>query len=252
MKVPYKSTALAAALTALVAMPMAWADNEVAEVTSDTTDVEVIEIAERVPGDRIAGFFTDFFGDDSQSVVAGLRDGSIQYVEPTPESDVEAGGEEVATVESGSADNTPEMEDGENTNTGMGYGNVLITMALAEQMASSSQAAAIDGEEGMTTQESLNEILRMRQVDGMGWGKIAKTMGINLGEVMSGIHSNRQDRAAHTERSEKREVARAEKLEMREMARAERLAKLERPEKPARPEKAERPEKPARPERPGK
>ncbi|MCA0894789.1 hypothetical protein [Microbulbifer agarilyticus] len=248
MNVPYKSTALAAALAALVAMPMVWADDDVAP---EANDVEVVETAEGVPSERIAGLFSDFFGEDSQAIVNGLRDGSIQYVEPT---DVEGGTEdgETADVEAG---DTPEMEDGAEATTGMGYGNVVITMALAEQLAGMSEAEVVEGEEGMIAQDSLNEILRMRQVEGMGWGQIAKAIGVNLGEVMSGIRSNRPERADQVERK----AARAEKQEMREMARAERVAgKMEKMEKPARvekverPEKPQRPEKPERPERPGK
>ncbi|GAB2525514.1 hypothetical protein [Microbulbifer agarilyticus] len=248
MRVPYKTTALAAALAALVAMPMVWADDDVAP---ETSDVEVVETAERVPGERIAGLFSDFFGEDSQTIVDGLRDGSIQYVEPTPETDAEGGAEsaETADVDTENAGDTPEVEDSAEATTGMGYGNVVITMALAEQLAGMSEAEVVEGEEGMVAQDSLNEILRLRQVEGMGWGQIAKAIGVNLGEVMSGIRSNRPERADQMERK----AARAQKHEMREIARAERAAvKMEKMEKPVRPEKPERPAKPQRPERPGK
>lgn len=252
MKIPFKSTAIAAALVGIVSVPLVWADDDVTQ-----TDVEIVEVANTVPGDRIAGYFSDFFGDEdySRSVVAGLRDGSIHYVEPLPEGTEEAAPE---TAETETAE-TPELEEGAEGNAGMGYGNVLITMALAEELAVASAAAALEGEMGLSADESLNEVLRMRQVDGMGWGQIAKELGVNLGEVISGIRSNRPEKVDQlvsvAERKTLRADARAEKQEMRATERAvrvERVAKAERPEKSERVEKAERPEKPQRPERPGK
>lgn len=261
MKIPFKSTAMAAALAGLVSVPLVWADEDMPE--TDTT--EVVEIAETVPGERIAGYFSEFFGEESSSVVAGLRDGSIQYVEPLPEGEKVATDTDTDTTETdGTEVDAPEVEDGGEPGNGMGYGNVLITMALAEQLAGLSAAEALEGEEGMTAHESLNEILRMRQVDGMGWGQIARELGVNLGEVVSGIRSNRPDMTEKLARRDERAAARSEARAERELARAdkvakvekaERVAKLDRPERPVRPEKAEkpeRPEKPARPERPGR
>ncbi|WP_226661735.1 hypothetical protein [Microbulbifer aggregans] len=253
MKLPFKATALAAALAGVVVMPQVWADEDLPE-----TDVEVVEVASSVPGDRIAGHFSDFFGGDEESkrIVAGLRDGSIHYVEPLPE------GEDTDTdVEVEVPEELPEMEEGTEGHAGMGYGNVLITMALAERLAGISEAEAAEGEMGLDAEGCVNEILRMRQVEGMGWGRIAKELGVNLGEVVSGVHSNRPDMSGKMARHEERESMRAEKHAERDLGRAERadkvakverVAKVDRPEKPVRPEKAERPEKPQRPERPGK
>ncbi|HEY8570244.1 hypothetical protein [Microbulbifer sp.] len=254
MKIPFKSTAIAAALVGIVSVPLVWADDVISH--TETTDVEVVEVANSVPGDRIAGYFSDFFGDEeySKTVVAGLRDGSIHYVEPLPEGTEETG----ETTESTEVTVEIEVEEGTEGHKGMGYGNVLITMALAEKLAASSAAAALEGEMGLTADESLNEVLRMRQVDGMGWGQIAKSLGVNLGEVISGIRSNRPEKAdqyaSMDAKKTMRADARAEKQAMRSEG-AERVAKAERAERPAKPEraeKAERPEKPARPERPGK
>ncbi|MCK7596695.1 hypothetical protein M0G74_05335 [Microbulbifer sp. CAU 1566] len=267
MNIPFKTTALAAVLAGIACASHVWANEDMPE--TDTTEVEVVEVANTVSGDRIAGMFSDFFGSDeaSQGVVAGLRDGSIHYVEPVVEGegdvvvDVEVSedGVEVEVTEDG-----VEIEEGATAGAGMGYGNVLITMALAEQLAGMSQAQALEGELGMTADESLNEILRMRQVDGMGWGNIAKELGVNLGEIMSGIHSNRPDmteklasrdlqKSMRAEKHADRDLARAERTANTERAaKVERVAKVDRPEKPVRPEKAERPEKPQRPERPGK
>lgn len=262
MKIPFKSAAIAAVVAGMASMSLVWADDTLPE--TDVTETEVVEVASSVPGDRIAGFFGDFFGDQesSQAVVNGLRDGSIHYIEPMPEEVETETGED--TPETGEAvEELPEVEEGAESNAGMGYGNVMITMALAEQLAVASQAEALEGEMGLTPDESLNEVLRMRQVEGMGWGQIAKDLGVNLGEVISGIRSNRPDMTDKMASRESRQSMRAEKEMMRmerkeKVAKVERVAKAERPEhaerptKPERIEKPARPEKPQRPERPGK
>lgn len=99
----------------------------------------------------------------------------------------------------------------------MGYGNVDNALALA---------AASLADKGITQptpaqlEASVMDVLKMR-AEGMGWGQIAQSYGIKLGDVK-----------------------RADKADP--VARADRAA---RPEKPERPEKPQRPE---RPERPGK
>ncbi|MBB5210478.1 hypothetical protein [Microbulbifer hydrolyticus] len=254
MRIPFKSTVLAAAVAAMASVPLVWADDDMPD--TDTSETEVVEVADAVPSERIIGYFSEFFGEETETVASGLRNGTIQYVEPVPET--EEGGTETDTeTETDAAADAPEVEDGAESGTGMGWGNVVISMALAEQLAGISQAEALEGEEGMTANESLNEVLRMRQVEGMGWGQIAKAMGVNLGEVMSGIHSNRPEMAeklakddARAERAADRELARAERME--KIGKPEKVAKMDRPERPVRPEKAERPEKPQRPERPGR
>lgn len=268
MKIPFKSTAIAAALVGMVSVPLVWADDDLPE-----TDAEVVEVADSVPGDRIAGYFGDFFGDDAQTVANGLRDGSIQYVKPLPE----GGDAETADAETTDAERTEttdshgeeshdgeeivEVEEGAEAGTGMGWGNVVITMALAEELAASmASAESLDGEGGMTADAALNEILGMRQVDGMGWGEIAKAVGVNLGEVISGIRSNRPEMSEKLTKAEERNSMQAEKAAGRmdrsvKAEKTERLAKMDRPERPVKPERAEkpeRPEKPQRPERPGK
>lgn len=267
MKLPFKIRVLPAVLAGVLAAPFAWADDEVSD--TDTGDREVVETVADVPSSKIAGFFSDFFGDEalSQQTVEGLRDGSISYQPPEdiPEDGGAEGDTGGDTAGDAPADDIEDVEgeDGEAT-VGMGYGNVLITLALAEQLAMSSAAEALEGETGMTADESLNEILYLRQVEGMGWGGIAKELGVNLGEVISGIRSNRPERmearadkrAARTEKSMRGK--RPEKAEMASVERGpraekvERVEKAERPVRPERPAKPERPEKPARPERPSR
>lgn len=260
MRMPFKARLLPAVLAGLLVGNFAWADEDMPE--TDAADIEVVESASEVPSGKIAGFFSDFLGgeEQSQAMVEGLRGGSISYQPPEDTGDG-AEGDAVEDVADGDTDvDEVEGEAGEAA-AGMGYGNVFITLALAEQLAMSSTA----GEIGMTPEESLNEVLYLRQVEGMGWGRIAKELGVNLGEVISGIRSNRPDKVENAKaervaeadkgtRSEKAlKVERVDKVEkVAKLDRPQRPVKLERPEKVQRPEKVERPEKPARPERPSR
>ena len=112
----------------------------------------------------------------------------------------------------------------------MGYGEVNIALSLAEKQLAeqlgTSKPTAQQLQTALIGDATKPGILAMR-ADGKGWGQIAQSQGIKLGDVM---------------RSEKAERhARAE--------RPERHGKPERPEKPERPQKPERPEKPERPGR---
>lgn len=109
----------------------------------------------------------------------------------------------------------------------LGTGEVNIALSLAEaklrqqgitQPTSAQLNAALIGDSGHPG------ILALR-ADGKGWGQIAQSMGINVGDVM------------------RAEQARHERHEHPQMA------KHERPEHPGRPERPERPEKPERPGR---
>lgn len=235
MQFPFKKSMLAAVLAGLMGSGYALAQ-------TDDVDVETEVEDSSVQVDRIAGQFADFVGSEEEAanVVNGLRDGSIRYEAETDGSESESETEvEVDTVE------------GEGGEQGMGYGNVFITMALAEQLAgqmaeelaSESESESETGTEATVSyDDALNKILEMRQGDGMGWGQIAKELGLNLGHVMSDLRSNRPEKA-----SEKMSQGKPEK--MARVAKAERPAKPEKMERPEKPEKPERPEKPQRPER---
>jgi hypothetical protein len=132
-----------------------------------------------------------------------------------------------------------------NPNGPMGYGEVNITLALADKLVAAGEAtslqAALTGTtttvtnpDGTTTTTTSGGILAMRG-DGMGWGQIARELGFKLGAVMG--QGKADAGAAPAEKA-----ARAE-------AKPERVAKLDRP---TRPDKAERPQRPERPERPQK
>jgi hypothetical protein len=137
--------------------------------------------------------FSSFAGSDgnAQSLVTGLRHGkSITLTSPPP-----GPGQPATSL----AFDTPTRP--------MGYGNVFISLALAKQQLGNLgitdptpqqiQAALTGGTvttgSGATTQ--LPGILALRS-EGMGWGKIAKSQGMNLGHVVSGLKSAKPDGAA--------------------------------------------------------
>jgi hypothetical protein len=137
--------------------------------------------------------FTSFGGSDenAQSLVTGLRQGKpITLTSPPP------GPGQPATSLTFDTPTRP-----------MGYGNVSISLALAKQQLANLgitdptpqqiQAALTGGTvttgSGATTQ--LPGILKLRS-EGMGWGNIAKSQGMNLGQVVSGLKSAKPDGVA--------------------------------------------------------
>jgi|SRR5688572_3638986 hypothetical protein len=100
----------------------------------------------------------------------------------------------------------------------MGYGNIDNALALAE---ASLKQKGITNPTLAQIEASVVDVLKLR-ASGMGWGQIAQSHGIKLGDV------KRADKAS------------------------ERLAKTERPGKAERVERPAKPERPERPERPGK
>lgn len=130
----------------------------------------------------------------------------------------------------------------ENTNGQMGFGEVGLTLGLAESLlgpgASYSDITdVLYGDAG---------ILAMR-AEGMGWGEIYQSFDMKVGDVMKGVKSNR---VAGVESLNRGQSKRLEKLEVASLEKAARPEKVERVEKVSRPDKPERPEKAARPEKP--
>ena len=135
-----------------------------------------------VPNGKLVSSYSDFAGspENSSSLVYGLRTGA-----PITLTDPAVSGGPPPTSTTFTSPTKP-----------MGYGNVRIALSLAQtQLASQgiSQPTATElqwalmggtryGPDGMTTTEG---VLQMR-ASGMGWGKIANTMGYKLGPVMSG------------------------------------------------------------------
>ena len=103
----------------------------------------------------------------------------------------------------------------------MGYGNVNIALSLAQESRPENPSpeqlkAALIG-------TSAKPGILAQRADGQGWGQIAQSMGIKLGEVM-----------------------RSPKASERVAARPERAARPDKPDRPERPAKPERPERPGR------
>lgn len=112
----------------------------------------------------------------------------------------------------------------------MGYGEVDTALALAQKQLPENPTPQ-QLEAALIGTESKPGILAMR-ADGMGWGRIAQSMGIKLGEVKRSPSA--QEKAA----------AGAGKP-----PRVERPARADKPERPFKPERPERPVKPERPVR---
>ena len=144
--------------------------------------------------DKIASQFAIFAGsqDNSRSLVTGLRQGSEITL------DSPAGGGQAGS----SATFTPPTRP-------MGYGNVRISLALAqeqlirlgitqptaEQLTAALNGGAVTSGTGSTaTTTQLQGVLQMR-AQGMGWGQIANAMGTKLGHVMSGLKQTNQQLA---------------------------------------------------------
>jgi hypothetical protein len=135
---------------------------------------------------RIAGDFTAFAGSEAnaQSLVTGLRNGTPVTLTGTSST----GGTSTTTL----TFDTPTRP--------MGYGNVHIGLSLAKQQLASYgitnptpeqlQAALTGG--SITTSSgqtmTLNGVLTQR-ADGMGWGQIAQSQGVKLGQVIGGLKS---------------------------------------------------------------
>ncbi len=98
----------------------------------------------------------------------------------------------------------------------MGYGEVNISLALAEKLLSTNPNLTLSG--ALMGTSSSQGILQMR-ASGMGWGQIANSLGFRLGDVMRSAKADAATQRAAVERSE-------------------RPSAMDRPE---RPERAERP-----------
>lgn len=170
---------LLAALIAALVSPLAIGQTT---GTVPTTTTSAQPATATTPESKLVAQFTDLAGskENAASLVSGLRSGSsITLNSPTTAPAPTTGAS--ATF---SAPTKP-----------MGYGNVRIALSLARtQLASqgitnptpSQLQGALVGTSGPSGTQT--GVLQMR-ADGMGWGKIANTMGVKLGAVMSGKQS---------------------------------------------------------------
>lgn len=132
---------------------------------------------------KISSDFTAFAGspENADSLVGGLRSGSEIALSST-----DAAG--VTTTRTF----TPA--------TGkMGNGNVYISLALAKQQLAGVgitqpttqeiQASLVGGDVSVNGQTTTLKGVTTLRAEGMGWGKVAHTLGYKLGPVMSGMKS---------------------------------------------------------------
>lgn len=184
---------------------------------------------------KLAATYSGFAGSDAnaQALVNGLRDGTSITLNTT------------TTHPDGTTSTTATTFQ---PATGkLGYGEVNISLALAkdelaklgitdptaDQIEAALNGGSITLADGST--QDLQGVLALR-ADGQGWGQIAKTMGVNLGAIVS---------ASHTDKSQAG-------LEHGKPDSAGQVAKVDRPEHPVRPERPQRPERPERPDHAGR
>lgn len=151
-----------------------------------------------------------------------------------------------------------------NPNGAMGWGEVNITLSMAQALVDSGAApdlqsaltgtsTTVTNPDGTTTTTTAGGVLAMR-ADGMGWGQIAKELGFNLGTLVSAGNRNAKAtdaQAAKADRQARGAAAKAERTtgKPEQTGKPERVSRVERP---SRPEKIDRPSRPDRPERPVK
>jgi len=234
------------------------------------TDEEVVASAS-VPRDRLVDRYTELAGspEAAEDVVTDLRTGgdfSVTTTETKPVLNPDG-------TQATNPDGTPKTEVVTTTSTvanpngPMGWGEVNITLAMADKLVGSGEAGdlqealsgtptttTVTNPDGTTTTTTTYDggILAMR-ADGMGWGQIAKELGFKLGSVMgkgkSGETTASTKASGKTERAAKADKAERTAKADRSTGKPDRVAKVDRP---SRPDKIDRPQKPDRPERPSK
>jgi hypothetical protein len=189
-----KSIAMSCVLLMLGGLPWIAASvraDEGAALQSEAQQTDALGVrhrATRVEA-RLASQFGAFAGSEAnaQNLVKGLRTGTAITLMPGPD------GANAATT---SLTFDPPTRP-------MGYGNVFISLALAEQQLANLgvtnptpqqiEAALVGGTitagTGTTTQVVESPGILTLRSEGMGWGNIAKAQGMNLGHVVSGKKS---------------------------------------------------------------
>jgi hypothetical protein len=224
-----------------------------------------------VPQDRLADRYSTLAGSDTAAgeLVGQLRSGG----------DFSTTSEVTTTNADGTTTTSLVTTTVTNPNGPMGWGEVNLTLALAEALVESGAATdlqsaltgtstTVTNADGTTTTTTTGGVLAMR-ADGMGWGEIAQELGFNLGTLISA--GNRNARAAEAQaagagnakaagaaasQAARGQAARADRGAGRpDSAGAGRPARPDigtRPQRPETPTRPERPERPQRPERGGR
>ena len=149
--------------------------------------------------------YTDLAGskDNSTALVTGLREGSVMKL---------TSGNTVTTID------PPTQK--------MGFGNVDNALALTQ---ASLEKQGITNATPEQLKTALLGVLDQRAA-GEGWGEIAHSLGLNLGEIKSAANRPERVQQARTERPDRAE-------------RADKPERVERMDRPMRPERPERPQK---------
>jgi hypothetical protein len=225
---------------------------------AQSADDPVAPPASSVPQDRLADRYRTLVGSDAAAseLVGQLRSGG----------DFSVSSEVTTTNADGTTTTGTVTTSIANPNGPMGWGEVNLTLALAQALVESGAAAdlqsaltgtttTVTNADGTTTTTTTGGVLAMR-ADGMGWGEIAQELGFNLGSLISA--GNRNARAGDAQGNAKAAGA-ATQAARGQAARAERGAgrpegagagRPQRPEVGTRPERPEVPTRPERPERP--
>jgi len=199
MRPMFCNTVIAASLALMgvtaLAQTTATGTSTTANETQSTETMNASPAQATTVADKLVARFSTFAGseENAASLVNGLRTGSEITLNDTAS----------AGSTGGSTTFTPPTRP-------MGYGNVRIALSLAEAQLKSEgysqptaeqlQTALMGETSGATSQTTSQSsgILQMR-ASGMGWGKIANTMGFKLGPVMSGrVPANGAETAAQS------------------------------------------------------
>jgi hypothetical protein len=255
------------ALAAALVVALGAGATATAFAQDDTTIVE----QSTMPKSRLVDRYADLAGstDAASKLISQLRSGGdFTVTETVTTTTTNADG--TTSTQTSTVDRTVPNGAGP-----MGRGEVNITLSLAQALVDSGKYAdlqsALSGTttttsnaDGTTSTTTSGGVLAMR-ADGMGWGRIAKQLGFNLGTLMSA--SNRNAAAATgSSKSEATTSATAStnakvhgKPDTTGKALAstktDRVATAQRPTRPEKVDRVSRPEKPAlptRPERPSK
>lgn len=225
---PVLTLLCASLLTAFAAQAIAQTSTTTTTTTTTSTSTEATRLANR---------YATFAGSESNSeaLVNALRNGTSATLDAT------------ATNPDGTTSTTPATTTIQPATGKMGWGNVNIALALAQdelkQMGitepTADQINAVLNGGTVTladgTTQTLQGVLALR-AGGEGWGQISHTLGFKLGDVVSA--SNNGHSQAGAEHGSKPEVASAH------------AGKVDRPEHPQRPDHPDRPDRPQRPDRP--
>ncbi|MFZ5656035.1 MAG: hypothetical protein ACOY37_03065 [Pseudomonadota bacterium] len=237
--------------TLAAALMLAMAAGAAAPAFAQATDDPAIVESATVPKSRLVERYTELAGSQeaASSLIERLRTGSDFTVTETVTTTV-TNPDGTTSTQTSTVERTIE-----NTAGPMGWGEVNITLSLAQalvdsgkyadlQSALSGTTTTVTNPDGTTSTTTTGGVLALR-ADGMGWGAIAKELGFNLGTLISA--GNRGEKATAA-KSDKAATARGEKA----AAKPDRVAKGDRPTRPDRVERPAKPERPTRPERPAK